>query len=110
MCDTIIATPPSTAERIVLFGKNSDRQRNEAQALELKPRADYVAGEMLKCTYMELPQAAHTHAVLLSRPFWTWGVEMGANEHGVVIGNEGLHVRGPAPESKALTGMDLLRL
>jgi dipeptidase len=48
--------------------------------------------------------------VLLCRPFWIWGAEMGANEHGVVIGNEGLQARSPAPEKAALIGMDLLRL
>jgi hypothetical protein len=35
---------------------------------------------------------------------------MGANEHGVVIGNEALHARRPASEANALTGMDLVRL
>jgi len=35
---------------------------------------------------------------------------MGVNEHGVAIGNEGLHARSPAPQENALTGMDLLRL
>jgi dipeptidase len=35
---------------------------------------------------------------------------MGANEHGVVIGNEGVQARSPAPEQDALTGMDLVRL
>ena len=35
---------------------------------------------------------------------------MGANEHAVVIANEGLHSRSPAPRDPALTGMDLVRL
>jgi secernin len=110
MCDTILAPPGSTAEHVMLFGKNSDRQRNEAQAVELMPRAEHAPGSQLKCTYISIPQAPRTHAVLLCRPFWLWGAEMGANEHGVVIGNEGLHARCPAPQEDALTGMDLLRL
>jgi secernin len=35
---------------------------------------------------------------------------MGANEHGVAIGNQALRSHVPAPERKALPGMDLLRL
>lgn len=110
MCDTILATPDATAERTMLFGKNSDRYRNEAQTVECFPRAHHAAGTQLRCTYITIPQAEHTHAVLVCRPFWTWGAEMGANEHGVVIGNEGLRARSPAPTEEALIGMDLLRL
>jgi len=110
MCDTLIASPQSTAERIMLFGKNSDRQRNEAQFVECLPAVDHPRDASLECTYLTIPQVRHTHAVLLSRPFWIWGAEMGANEHGVVIGNEGLLARSPAARKEALTGMDLLRL
>lgn len=110
MCDTILAPPQSAAERIMLFGKNSDRQCNEAQTVERFVAAEHAPASRVACTYISIPQAAHTHEVLLCRPFWTWGAEMGANEHGVVIGNEGLHARTPAPEAEALLGMDLLRL
>jgi secernin len=110
MCDTILAPPQSTAGHVMLFGKNSDRRRNEAQAVELHPRTTHPPGAGVHCTYITIPQVSLTHAVLLCRPFWTWGAEMGANEHGVVIGNEALYARGPAPEAEALTGMDLLRL
>ena len=42
---------------------------------------------------------------------WMWGVEMGANEHGVVIGNEAVWTREPCDgRNKALLGMDLVRL
>jgi dipeptidase len=110
MCDTLVALPPATASGAVVFGKNSDRERNEAQGLEMHPAAEHPAGAMLKATYIAIPQARRTHAVLLSRPFWMWGAEMGANEHGVVIGNEAVHSIVPANRRRALIGMDLLRL
>uniref|UniRef100_K7FB46 Secernin-2 n=1 Tax=Pelodiscus sinensis TaxID=13735 RepID=K7FB46_PELSI len=62
------------------------------------------------CTYIEIEQAARTHAVILSRPAWLWGAEMGANEHGVCIGNEGVWTKEPLGEGEALLGMDLVRL
>ncbi|NMJ39862.1 peptidase U34 [Roseomonas sp. JC162] len=110
MCDTMVALPPATAAGGVLFAKNSDRERNEAQAVEWHPRARHASGTRLRCTYIEIPQAAETHAVLLSRPFWCWGAEMGANEHGVVIGNEAVFGTVPPSRRAALIGMDLLRL
>jgi secernin len=109
MCDTLVARPGSTARGAMLFAKNSDRERNEAQGLEMTPRRR-PAGAPLKATYITIPDAAATHACLLSRPFWMWGAEMGANEHGVVIGNEALHAKTPAQRKRALTGMDLVRL
>jgi secernin len=110
MCDTMAARAEATATGGVLFAKNSDRERNEAQFLELNPARQYGSGSRLRCTYITIPQAAATHAVLLSRPFWIWGAEMGANEHGVVIGNEAVHPRSTPRRQPALLGMDLLRL
>jgi secernin len=108
MCDTLVALPSDTARGGLLFAKNSDRERNEAQALEMHgPRR---GGGDLKLTYITIPDVAQTHAVLLSRPCWMWGAEMGANAHGVVIGNEALHAKTPAQRKRALTGMDLVRL
>jgi len=110
MCDTLAATAAVTATGAMLFAKNSDRERNEAQALEMIPRRRHAQGSRLQATYIEIEQARETHACLLSRPFWMWGAEMGANEHGVVIGNEAMHAIVPAQRRRALTGMDLLRL
>lgn len=110
MCDTMVALPPATTGGSVLFAKNSDRERDEAQFLELLPATSHPPGSRLRCTYVEIDQAPRTHAVLLSRPFWIWGAEMGANEHGVVIGNEAVFATIPPGRERALIGMDLLRL
>jgi dipeptidase len=109
MCDTMVAVGPATADGSVLFAKNSDREPGEAQALELVAAQDHEAGARVRCTYIEIPQASRTHAVLLSRPHWMWGAEMGANERGLVIGNEAVFTRTPQ-QGVGLLGMDMLRL
>ncbi|HET9449103.1 MAG TPA: C69 family dipeptidase, partial [Steroidobacteraceae bacterium] len=110
MCDTIAALHPATTCKNTLFGKNSDRLRDEPQIVTTQPRCEYRKPQDLACTYIRIPQARLTHAVLLSRPYWMWGAEMGANEHGVAIGNEAMFARMPPPQKAALLGMDLVRL
>jgi secernin len=109
MCDTLAATPAATANGATLFAKDSDRERNEAQRIEMLPRRRR-SGPTERLTYIEIEASAQTHACLICRPFWMWGAEMGANEHGVVIGNEAMHSLVPAQRQPALTGMDLVRL
>lgn len=110
MCDTVVALGNATADGAVIFGKNSDREPNEAQYLVRIPAAGHAPGAMVKCTYLEIPQVERTFEVVLSKPFWIWGAEMGVNEHGVAIGNEAVFTRAPREKGPALTGMDLLRL
>ena len=110
MCDTMVVLPNSTADGSLIFAKNSDREPNEAHHLLAVPAADHAAGEMVQCTYIQIPQAPHTNAVLLAKPFWIWGAEMGANEHGVVIGNEAVFTKLPYEKGPGLIGMDFLRL
>ncbi|XP_029429127.1 secernin-2 isoform X2 [Rhinatrema bivittatum] len=109
-CDCFVALPPASASQVVIFGKNSDRPRNEVQEVIYSPAALHPQGSKVMCTYLELDQALATHAVILSRPAWLWGAEMGANEHGVCIGNEAVWTKEPVTEGEALLGMDLVRL
>ena len=74
------------------------------------PPWNIAEDSIVQCTYIRIPQVKHTHAVLLSKPFWMWGAEMGVNEHGLAIGNEAVFTKIPYQKSDALTGMDLLRL
>ena len=106
MCDTLVSITPDG----VLFAKNSDRDPNEAQVPRWYPAADHdSAPGNVACTWISIPQVEHTHAVLLSQPWWMWGAEMGTNEHDVVIGNEAVFTNQPLGDP-ALLGMDLVRL
>ena len=109
MCDTMVAPGNVTAEGHALLAKNSDREPNEAQALVQFPRARHAPGSTVKCTYLEIPQVEETYGVLLSRPFWIWGAEMGCNEFGVAIGNETVFSKAPASKEPGLIGMDLAK-
>jgi len=109
VCDTFVALPDATLGGELIFGKNSDRPSGEVQDVVTFPVQQYAAGDTVQCTYLEIPQARQTIAVILSKPRWMWGAEMGANKHGVVIGNEAIWTTQPYSET-GLLGMDLVRL
>jgi dipeptidase len=110
MCDTVVALPGVTQNGNLLFAKNSDREPDEAQAVQFVPASDHPAGTV-QCTYIAVPQVNHTYSCLLARPFQMWGAEMGVNEHGVAIGNEAVFTRLKIKrKNNGLTGMDMLRL
>lgn len=104
MCDTM----GGVFGKYAIFGKNSDRDTAEPQVVEWYPRRNDNP-ETVKCTYIEIEQVKRTHGILISRPVWLWGAEMGLNDCGVVIGNEALFTNHNST-AEALTGMDLLRL
>ena len=119
-CDTFVALPPATAPGTTIFGKNSDRPCGEGQSIRYYSADDHDKDDddscrIVQCTYIAIPQVAHTYAVLLSQIDWMWGAEMGANEWGVVIGNEAVWTTEQSDdddddEPLALLGMDLVRL
>lgn len=110
MCDTMGALADSTCTGGALFKKNSDRLKHEPQVVEIVPAEEHDAGAELNCTYITIPQVRLTQRLLLSRPHWIWGAEMGANAHGVAIGNEAVFGRLAPNREPALLGIDLLRL
>lgn len=102
MCDTL----GFVKNGISYFAKNSDRSPNEPQVLEFCPRRK--AEGTRKLLYTQIPDA-DARSVLISRPTWMWGAEMGINESGLAIGNEAVFTWGPYGKS-GLTGMELVRL
>ena len=105
MCDTMGKLLPNGH---ALFGKNSDRSPNEPQTLYYYP-AMIHSNRSVMTTYIKVDQVEETKAIILSRPSWLWGGEMGVNECGVCIGNEAVFTKGRYDEM-GLTGMDMVRL
>lgn len=66
---------------------------------------------LLKCTYIEVDQVKKTHAVILSKPAWMWGAEMGANDQGVSVAMAPVWTKlnGPSDLEERLLGQDLAR-
>ncbi|XP_007944627.1 secernin-1 [Orycteropus afer afer] len=95
-----VAFPPRAKDGLVVFGKNSARPRDEVQEVVYFPAADHEPESKVECTYISIDQVLRTHAIVISRPAWLWGAEMGANEHGVCIANEAINAREPAAESE----------
>jgi hypothetical protein len=109
MCDMMVALGSSTRDGRVLIAKNSDRHPNEPHIVIWQPRQEHPAGRKVRCTYVEVDQARSTHEVVLFKPAWIWGCEMGANEFGLNMGNEAVFTR-VAVAPVGLTGMDMMRL
>lgn len=108
MCDTFVIMGPYTATGKTLFAKNSDRAPDEVQNVIFIPGSIHKE-EKVQCTYRSVPQAERTFDVILSKPFWMWGAEMGINQFGVAIGNEAVFTTEPLKD-EGLLGMDMTRL
>lgn len=109
MCDSFVALPSATTTRTTLAAKNADCEINEAQAVLRLPRRSHPESAMLRATHIVIPQARQTHEVIIDKSFWTWGGEIGLNEHGLAVGNEAIFSRSDENTDGLITG-DLLRL
>jgi dipeptidase len=110
MCDSIVAVGAQTAGGLTLFGKNSDRKRDECQPFVQETAAHHPPRARVRCTHVEIPQVAETYRTMGHSPWWVWGYEHGVNEHAVAIGNHTVFSREPVEEAPGLIGMDLVRL
>jgi secernin len=109
MCDSFVALPSATTTGTTLAAKSADCEINEAQAVLRLPRRRYPAGAMLRASHIVIPQARETHEVIIDKSYWTWGGEIGVNEHGVAVGNEAIFSTLEEKGDGLITG-DLLRL
>lgn len=109
MCDTFVYIP-TQKEVSIIFGKNSDREPNEAQHIVCYPRFRRDK-PTVQTTFIEIEHPQDVVEIILSKPFQMWGAEMGINEYGVTIGNEAVFTKSKIDKKQlGLTGMDLLRL
>lgn len=63
MCDTFVALAGATCDGSLIFGKNSDREPNEAQILEYHPPKAYPPGQTVDTTYLTLPPKKYLNPV-----------------------------------------------
>jgi hypothetical protein len=93
----------------IIFAKNSDRSCEEPN-LTVFIEGGKQDLDKVQCTYVCIPQVGSVYSVLLTKPSWMWGAEMGINEHGVTIGNEAVFTKSKGKKENKLLGMDMLRL
>lgn len=105
MCDTLY----KKTKNGFLFAKNSDRSPNEPN-LSLRVEAMDHSEKKVSLTYIEIEQVRHTYAMMLIRPSWTWGAEMGVNEFGLFLGNEAVFTKSKNKKEPSIIGMDYVRL
>ncbi|MGN0967374.1 MAG: carcinine hydrolase/isopenicillin-N N-acyltransferase family protein [Candidatus Coprovivens sp.] len=104
MCDTFGLITKNNK----IFAKNSDRSPNEPQVIQFIKKHKNKNKEV-KLTYITIDEVKEVNSILISRPSWMWGAEMGVNEYGLCIGNEAIFTKGKYNKT-GITGMDLVRL
>lgn len=111
MCDTLVALQETTINRNTIFAKSADCEVNEANVVVRIPRKNHNKGEKVRITHLTIPQSCETYEVILAKAFWTYGCEMGINEHGLVMGEEAVYTTQEGIEQKdGIIGPDLMRI
>ena len=104
MCDIIFVK----GEKTKIVGKNSDRPYLESQEFIFLTIKD---NNCERTTYIKVPKYKKKFQVILAKPFWMWGGEMGINECGLVICNVALFSKRKfKKENSGLLGMDMIRI
>jgi len=106
MCDTQVIRAGGGS----WFAKNSDREPDEPQLIDYIPPVRGDRSAWVDTTYIRVAQVPDRHGLILSRPAWLWGAEIGVNDRGLVMGNEAVFTRCIDRSGQALLGMDILRL
>ncbi|NOY07454.1 MAG: hypothetical protein GXP33_01240 [Spirochaetes bacterium] len=133
MCDTVsILSSWTENKNESFFAKNSDREPGEEQILQFVSSESLsieglreITGRNLKPEYIKanydnfssyllanlslFKSKYKPFNIVISRPVWLWGGEIGVNEKGVAIGNEAVFPK-LNPCRTAILGMDILRL
>jgi len=107
--DLVVALGQATVSGTTLIGCKGHARRGQRQRLQLLAGGNHPPDDSVRATYLRLPQARQTYAVLGCQPEGTWGFADGVNEHHVAVGVAGWHSRLPAVGG-GLTGTDLARL
>jgi dipeptidase len=110
MCDTLAALPSVTRNGSMLFAKSADCEVNEANAVVRIPHRKHVKGETVRITHLVIPQAEETYEILLTKAWWTYGCEVGINEHGLSMGEEAVFTTEMKEAKDGIIGPDLMRL
>jgi hypothetical protein len=75
------------------------------------PGRRHVKGEAVRITHLVIPQAEETYEILLTKAFWTYGCEIGVNEHGLSMGEEAVFTTEMVNEERdGIIGPDLMRI
>ncbi len=107
MCDIVFVKGDKETS---IVGKNSDRPYLESQEfIFLTPKDD--ESDHIRATYIKIQKYKKRYSIILAKPFWMWGGEMGINECGVVICNVAIFSRRKfKKENTGLLGMDMIRI
>ncbi|MGK0290675.1 MAG: hypothetical protein ACI86H_002134 [bacterium] len=94
---------------VTFFAKNTVRNPSEAQLVYRIPAVQGDREKKLKTTYIDIEQVENRYGVILHKPFWSWGGDMGVNDQGVVIGCECVYTKAEQ-DILGLISLDLVRL